>query len=239
MKRFWWHWQNLKEDTPKALLNGRAWLHMGKAVLGCQWVIPTSNFGISFGTDDGEHQINAHIACGLFAFYFHLEGVRWLYKHLKEREISFSVYDWSLHWRLWVQPHEWHSKTPKWRDGWFGIPDFFLGKARYTKVDQEPIPAVVSLPEADYPVMVTFFTQTWKRPRWPVPKVSQGAYVDSEQGIPIPGKGENSWDCEDTAYLSIGTSATTVEEALADIVERVNERRERYGGKGWFPEKVK
>ena len=36
------------------------------------------------------------------------------------------------------------------------------------------------------------------------------ATVESEQGLPIPGKGENSHDCGDDAYYSIGTRLTSV-----------------------------
>ena len=59
----------------------------------------------------------------------------------------------------------------------------------------------------------------------------------SEQGLPIPGKGENSWDCGDDAYYSIGTPAATAMEAVEYAADRVLETRRRYGGSSWAPSK--
>lgn len=239
--RFWWHWQNLKEDYKGKGIHGRAWLHnRPRGVFGVEWHLPSWDFHVRITVGGGNDQLGLSLACGLFALYFSFEQWALLKKwderaHWQGLETSLSIYNWSIHWKVWTPEHEWSSSTPKWRDGWFNIPDFFLGRNKYTKVDQKPIPAVVSLPEGDYPVTVIFFTQTWKRPRWPVAKIRKGGNVDIEHGIPIPGKGESSWDCTDGAYMSIGTSAMTVEEAIADVIERVNERRIRYGGKNWKP----
>lgn len=242
---FFWHWQNLKkEDHTKHLLNGRAWLHhRPRGVFGVQWVIPSGNFHIDFALGGGNDQIRFSIALGLFAFYFHMDDWRWLYKFKlfsdwHEHEISLSWFMHSLHWRLWADSMEHHFDTPKWRDGYFDVADFLLGKNKYTKVEQEPIAATVVLPEGNYPVSVVFFEQTWKRPRWPWVRQNKGAEVNSEQGIPIPGKGENSWDCDEDAYMSVGTSAQTVEDAVQDVIKRVNERRLKYGGQNWQPEKA-
>jgi len=243
---FFWHWQNLKkEDSTKHLLNGRAWLHHRPGgVFGVQWVIPSGNVHVDLTVGGCEDQLRFSVALGLFALYFSFERWSWLQKlkvcaDYHERQIGLSWFMHSLHWRIWTDPMEYHFSTPKWRDGWFDVSDFFLGRNKYTKVDQEPIPATISMPEGEYPATVTFFTQTWKRPRWPWPKVKNGADVDIEGGIPIPGKGENSWDCDEDAYMSIGTSATTVEEAVQNAIESVNKRRVRYGGKNWLPEKTR
>ncbi len=243
LRGFFWHWQNLKEGEPKRVgIHGRAWLHRRRGgVFGIEWHIPGCSFGIGFTVGGMEDQLRISLCLWLFSLYFSLERWPALEKwetvaNYHEREISFRVFSWALWWMLWMDDNEWRSDDPKWRRGTFHIDDFFLGKNTYSKVDQAPIDAVVHLPEGDYPVKVQFFTQTWKRPRWPFPRIRHGADVDCETGLPIPGKGENSWDCDDSAYMSIGTSATTVEEAIADATKRVLERRERYGGKNWMPE---
>jgi hypothetical protein len=243
--RFWWHWQNLKEDNPKAWLYGRAWLHQrprGQFEFG--WCIPShsARVEVTFG---GNHQLQISLSCWLLALYFTFEQWAWLrrWKACEDwhgKETSFALHSWAFWWRLWLDENEWHSKTPKWRDGCFHIDNFFLGKNEYTKVDQPPIPVVIPLPEGNYPAKVVLFSQTWKRPRWPLARYRTGATVDIEDGgIPVPGKGENAWDCDDDAFSSIGTSATTVEASIADAIRSVNRTRERYGGKGWLPVKQK
>lgn len=91
--------------------------------------------------------------------------------------------------------------------------------------------------EADYPATVILTTDTWKRPRWHWPLVVERAEVDVPGGVPIPGKGENSWDIDDDATFSLVTPASTVEEAVQKFYDTVNERRARYGGRNWTPEK--
>ncbi len=242
--RFWWHWQNLKEDSPKAWLHGSGWLNdrRSRFRLGLEWLLPSpfTHASIEFG--DGDYQITASLACPLFAGWIHVQGIRAFDRfHLFSgysgtmRKIGLSFYSWSLSWTLWADPSGWSPTKPRWRDGWFDLPDFLLGKATHTKTDQEPIPATLTFAEGDYPVTVVFFHQRWKRPRWPWPKLRDGAEVNSETGIPVPGKGENSWDCDDDAFLSIGASAKTVEEALAQVKAKVEKRREQYGGHDWKP----
>ena len=237
---FFWHWQNLKEDSPTAWLHGRAWLHKRpRGVIGFEWCLP-GKFGMSI-TVGGHHQLLFTLQLLLFSFYLHIDEfkrLRWC-DYGEQREIGFHWFMWSLNWRIWTNPDEWHSTTPKWRDGHFNIPDFLFGRYKYTKVDQEPILVTIPMPEGNYQGTVTFFSQTWQRKRFPYTKQRTGAEVDIEGGIPIPGKGENAWDCDDSAFLSIGTSASTVEEAVQHAIETVNKRRERYGGKNWLPERVK
>lgn len=50
-----------------------------------------------------------------------------------------------------------------------------------------------------------------------------------QQGIPFPGKGENSWDCGDDAYYGFG--GATIESAVADIIADTLKRR----GNNWRP----
>jgi len=242
---FFWHWQNLKkEDHVRGkLLYGRGWIHHRKSrvVLGADWSIPTTHLHGYIEFNGGDHQIMVSFACGLFALWVHIDGSRLLarlpvMKPYYPRKIGWSLFHWSFSWDIWNDDTGWAPRVPRWQHGYFAIPDFLFGRNAYTKVAFKPIPTVIPMPEGDYPATVTFFTQTWKRPRLPWPKSQTGADVDIEGGIPIPGKGENSWDCDEDAYMSIGTSAGTVEEAVQDATTRVNKRRERYGGKNWQPE---
>ena len=60
--------------------------------------------------------------------------------------------------------------------------------------------------------------------------------MESEDGIPIPGKGENSWDCGEDRRFSINTTANTIAEAVEAFRRDIEKTREQYGGKNWVPE---
>lgn len=237
--RFWWHWQNLKKDEPRRVgIHGRAWLHQRpQGEFGIEWHLPTTSFHIRL-TVGGNHQLDASVGCGLFALYVHFDGWSRLRKFealsdWRGKETSLDIYSWAIHWKIWTPEHEWSTRTPKWRDGYFNIPDFLLGRAKYTKVDQAPIPVIIPMLEGTYAATVTFFSQEWKRPRWPIALRRDGANIDIDSGIPIPGK-----SCGDDAYFSIGTSATTVKGAIQHAIDTVMERRKRYGGENWMPERT-
>lgn len=244
-RRFRWHWQNLyKEDHPTAKLSairdGRGWLRFGRAVLGMQWVVfgrPT--FGISIATGD-EEQLSGFIQLVFFSFYWSLEGIKLLDKIIDERstrEVSVRVHDAALWWTIWSNPNVWHNTDPKWRDGCFHFDDFLLGKNDYSIREEPPVNVIISMPEGDYPATVTLSEQVWKRPRWPIARKRKGANVDIKApgGVPIPGKGEMSYNCGEDGFTSIGTSATTIDGAVLAAIDSVNKRRLRYGGPDWRP----
>jgi len=228
-----------KEDRSRGWLNGRAWLHVENAVLGCQLVMPTNKFGMSFNIGDGEHQLSGSIGCGLFAFYWHVEGVRWLHKHInKTREISLRFFDGAIWWYFWHDPDEWRSTDSKWRRGNFRPIDFLLGRDRHSSTEKIVEQREISFPEGAYTAKVKLFTSTWKRPRWPWPRIIERAEVDVKDGVPIPGKGESSWDIDDDAVYSLITPAASVDEAIEKFVKSINNTRLRYGGENWIPEKA-
>jgi hypothetical protein len=241
--RFWWHWQNLKHgDASRSWLHGRVWLHYRpQGIFGIEWCIPTRSYHIELTIGGVEDQLRLSIGCGLFALYFNLEDFpilnRWrTARNYHGRETSISAHHWSLWWRIWHDESIWKSTTPKWRRGSFNIPDFFLGRAEFSKIDQPPVPVSIPMPEGVYQATVTFSNYTWKRPRCPFPRKHRGTTIDiAGKGIPAPGKGESSWDLEDSAFLSVGSLATTIPDAIADCVRVVLRKRYKYGGKDWVP----
>lgn len=97
------------------------------------------------------------------------------------------VQNFLVEWSLWADPDhkvftKWeraemrksHSAAYMWtythlRRGYHhplrAVFDAVFGKTVYSKVESEPVPSVVCLPEGDYPVTVTLRQATWKRPR--------------------------------------------------------------------------
>jgi hypothetical protein len=129
-----------------------------------------------------------------------------------------------------------------------------FGKEKYWEEELSVHDACVPMPESVYPVKVTLFLAHWKRPRLPWGRTMRRARVlvsPNEYGrppsgddpgsgsIPTPGKGENSWDCDQDGTCSMTCEATTVEEAAASMFQSVMRDRRRYGsGFSWRPVKV-
>ena len=116
--------------------------------------------------------------------------------------------------------------------------DWILGRPRHTlEVLEEGIPIVAEVGQWDgdsYRGTAKHTRRTWKR-RFST-KVSDGYEIDMQEGIPFPGKGENSWDQGDDAYFGFG--GTTIDAALDRIVAETIAARERHGGKNWRPSEV-
>lgn len=112
--------------------------------------------------------------------------------------------------------------------------NWVLGKPRHTlEVLEENIPVVVDVGQWEgdrYEGTAKHTRRTWKR-RFST-KVADGYEIDMQQGIPFPGKGENSWDCGDDAYFGFG--GDTIESAVTHIIKETVKRR----GKDWRPAEV-
>lgn len=251
------HWQNLNDKpagrTGWGLIHGRCWLRPCSDAdyrpdsINAEWHLGGWRPAISFRSDD--EGVHFHVGLPGLALYLSLEGFPWLrrmqpkvyqettypalapgYWAIANRAVSLYIHSGMLWWRLWTNPDEWHSKTPRWRDGNFSPMDFFFGRTDYSTRDLSTTETVVPMPERAYPCTVRLFESTWQRPRWPWPQRLVRADVDVPGGIPHPGKGENSWDCGEDATYSMTCPATTVEQAVARMVESVLKDRRRYGG---------
>jgi hypothetical protein len=158
----------------------------------------------------------------------------------EERELSIRAFDGSIWWLLWRNDHEWDPKD--WRHNHWNwrekLMTFLFGKRKYIKVEQPPVAAVLTMPEGEYPCTVTLLESAWVRPRLPRGAPVQRAEVTFPESrpVPIPGKGENGWDCGEDAVFSSSTLAASVPEALFKAKQWIEMRRERYGGNGWIPQ---
>lgn len=164
-------------------------------------------------------------------------------------------------WSIWHPQHSWTKGTPKWRHGSFHWWDWLTGKPVYSSVLTEgPATVTIPMPEGGYLATVTLDRATWKRPRWPWPTVRHGYTIDvlsrpTPEGpmvpdgsgtgaprtngyIPVPGKGENSWDCGGDGVFSQSGSARTVEEAIGQMVAGVLRDRQRHAGRHDYSEAI-
>lgn len=95
---------------------------------------------------------------------------------------------------------------------------------------------VVALPEGNYPCRVLLREDTWERKRWPLSRrVIKRADVDMDEPIPVPGKGENSYDIDDDATFAMTLPASTIAEALGKVAENALRTREQRASRSWTP----
>jgi hypothetical protein len=116
--------------------------------------------------------------------------------------------------------------------------DRLLGRwQRLNKLGSGTQHAVVSMPEGNYPCRVKITRALFGRPKLRLGRRSlYTAEVDMDVPIPHPGKGENSWDCDDDATFSTTMgNVSSVAEAVSKVASHVLERRERYASLTWTP----
>lgn len=162
---------------------------------------------------------------------FHWAATKLLRGSYEGRSIGFSIHDWAIWLEFWAPSMSWSRSEPWWmRWTWHPI-DTFFGRTKHSEREVSRTETVIPMPEKAYPCVVVMKAETWKRPRlpWASHKITR-AHIDCKEGVPYPGKGENSWDCGDDASYGLTCPAKTVEEGIAKFVESVLRSRRRHGG---------
>lgn len=255
----WTHWQNLNERRNGDVKgpgwrHGRAWMNVGhRTQFGCEWVLPSERFSVGIVvSEDSENTITVALCVPPASLFLSLESWplgRWIGRMAKRyslltkddwswlnRGLSLRIFDWAVWWNLWRNPHHGRQNDPR-QSSWhpFGHPGEQLGKAR--EVERREVK--VTMPEKTYRAMATReVLVTRGTPRWPFarPWVSRVNLDFAPYGpVPVPGKGENSWDCGEDATYASSQGADTIEEAIADFQRSTARLRERRGGKNWRP----
>lgn len=170
--------------------------------------LPRFAIGIEFGAGDGDE---IQLELGLYYQIWISYGARWIFKvfYPNARKISLSVWGQlpihqsSVAISLWGGDQD-HFTTVR---EWYFLPlerllDFCLGYYKYESTEEECDNTVFSLPEGDYLAKTKIVHRSWKRPRSPFTRRQKSVEFDFETGIPIEGKGENSWDCGMDARFS-------------------------------------
>lgn len=252
------------QATGSKLMHGRAWLHTGDRgrylTLKMSWNLRSTFCHLSLSADSGERDISLSAALPPVAIWFGAEGLpEELFRllgidwetcrkkpdgyALTERDIRIAIHDWHLWWSLWMPHGLWKSTDPRWRSGNLAIADLLFGKSVSVseKISEEH--ALIPMPERAYPAKITIQRVTVSRARWPFrfgpedlrhrEMLTFNADLEANP-IPVPGKGENSWDCgEDAIFSQSGRGGIT--EAIASVVESATRTRRRHGGKNWVP----
>lgn len=102
----------------------------------------------------------------------------------------------------------------------------------------------MSLPEGEYRLYCSLELKQYKRPRLPKIFIKNIWVMDfkPETPIPIPGKGESSYDLDEDAIFTSTMPVALNDDDIPDIeatfqrfYQHIIDRREKYGGKDWMP----
>lgn len=155
------------------------------------------------------------------------------------RSIGVSLMDGHLSWSLWSNPDHWVQGTPAWRDGGCELADCFLGQrsVEYEVLDHKTV--WIPMVERAYQAIAVVKDHRTKWPLWPWAKVVRIVNIDMCDGepIPIPGKGENSYDQGDDAMWGMSVAAPSIEAAIGKVVTSILETRRQRGWLEWEPPK--
>jgi hypothetical protein len=143
----------------------------------------------------------------------------------------------------------WQLRVKGWR--WGRLKNRLLGAVAVTDTTLKVYdPVTLTLPEGDYVGKVTFYRSLVKRPRWRARRDEVYGKFESEEWMPWPDKGENSWDCGDTGTkehtVTIGPGrmseheidGSDVAKVISGAVAYVLRMRARYSRWDWKPEGV-
>lgn len=251
--KYHWHWQNLS-DAPgherHGFWHGRAWLHFGekrRRALHGEWVHGRLGFALSVRFDCSDNEVMFHIALPGLSYYLGLEGISQRFFDLLpmkykredhggyERAIGVRFDDGALWFDVWSDPMDWRSSDPKWMQFSLHLDDLIFGKTKYETRVIEERGVTVPMPEGSYGATAKREVSTWTRPRWPWRPFSKRrdvVTIDIPGGIGIPGKGENDWDIDDDAVYAQSSAATTIEQAIGNVVASILSTRRRRGWSG-------
>lgn len=229
--------------------HARVSFHGKKSEAGAEWCLFARGFG--FGVELGRN--GSESDCGV-SFYAGPLGSVWLrlrspwtkWMNVKQgkpdwaysRKTGFRFFPWEgCYFQFNFEDIDgcWTKGQPWWRDATITKRTFF----GLTKTDTDKGASgltQVPLPEGNYPARWehTTYTNHYLSPLGKLrdrvlgPREHSLVSLDIDGGIPVEGKGENSWDCGMDGLF--GVSGATVEDAVANAVRSVLRDRERSVG---------
>lgn len=119
--------------------------------------------------------------------------------------------------------------------------DVIFGRCKYTREETARQTRILTMPEGKYQAACVVTHATWRRARWPwwpLTRTRDRLEAEFDPPVGLPGKGENSYDCDDDATYSVtmplkhGDIQATLN---AFALDTLRERQQR-GGLTWQPQ---
>lgn len=209
----------------------RAWLRLGQRCIGLE-VCTRSSIGFSFEVDPSEWEVQFHGSIGILSAWLTFTGFlpRFMYPAgYSPKAISLSIHDRTIWFSLWAPTMEFKRGDRNWS---FNPGRFIFGRWIHSEVPIETVEASIAFPERTYALTIKRYRSEWRRSRfpfWPFKRELIRATIEPDIPVPVPGKGENSWDCGDDAISSSTAPVETVGEAIGSFYESIRRPREKYG----------
>jgi hypothetical protein len=241
------------EEGRPAWQHGATWWSWDNAEARVEWnLFPKSGFGVGFrfGRNGSESDVGLDLYAGrLGSVWTRLRspwtqwarvsqdsGENWHYaRHTGVRLFPFdgcllqiNVEDLDGYWR---------RGRPWWNEITLTV-RHLLGLNDTTQEDLDAGTCQIPLPEGVYDAtyVTTRYTNWYTgrlgklRDRILGPRSHVSVSIDIPGGIPVQGKGENSWDCGMDGVFGQSGGGTSVEAAIGSVVGGVLRDRRRYGG---------
>lgn len=211
--------------------------------IGSEWAIPKwDSFGVSINIGGMENVVILNFDF-LLSVFLYIEKVPRFLERLgpeEERELSFEIHHNTIWIDLFAEVDCWRNRD--WRRIVIHPDDLLLGKERCETQFIGERPVDIHFDNKVYKATAKLEIRTWTRSRFPFLKRSRkDVRLEIEHGIPIPGKGESSYDIGDDALMGTGASSSNlkkpwdelVEESIQNAIASVQRTRLKYGGEGW------
>lgn len=248
------HWQNLNDrpgdrrgSTGNPFWQGRWWLSFGELLtISFTWFFKSSFCHARIGVACNDEDLGFSIALPPVAFWLHFEGklTRWSHAlrgkgEYDGRKTELSIHDWAFWGSIWAREHSWSRDDPWWMHWHLDFADLVLGKNVHSAEALDERDVRIPMPEGAYEAKAIFKRETWKRSRWPWPLVITRLHLEIPGGVPVPGKGENSWDCGPDATYGTTGPAQSIEEGIGRFVGSTLALRKRRGGRDDYSDRPK
>ena len=187
--------------------------------------------------------LNEHITIGISfligTLYVSIEHPK--IKCIEDKQLSLAFHNNAMWWNIWTPSMSWSSTTPWYRNGSFHFDNFIFGDRKYSEKVLETRTVIIPMPERNYTATAKRLLATWKRSRWPWPLKIQRLDISMhpDNQIPFPGKGENSWDCDEDATYSSLFPGDDIDIGIGKMVGDILQTRRRRAGNNWKPKSIK
>ena len=152
-----------------------------------------------------------------------------------EKSFELSWHNGCIWWDFYRTEGQWCADDPWWMHGNIPVVDIVCGKMETEESEEHIEDVVIPMPEGNYEAKARAYTVKWWRPRFSKMQQIRRVSFDYAVGIPVPGKGTTSYNCDDTAMLGGSVPAEAIEEAIGLEVGSILAKRRRYGGRNWEP----
>lgn len=194
---------------------------------------------------DDETVISASVAFPPVALWFGIEpGYGGSAKRVRAampaegRKVGVDVHDWIIWVSPWAREDGWSRTDPWWWKFTIAPLDLLFGREAPVAYEQQAREVLVPMPERSYAGRGRIIDRALVRPRfpwWPLRREWRCVDIEVPGGIPVPGRGENSYDCDDDAFYGQSGPGRTIEDGIGKLVASVlRTRRER----GWRHDQV-